>query len=238
MATAHNRANVGDIAKVVLMPGDPLRAKYIAEMYLTDVIQFNDIRNMLGYTGMYKGKRFSVMGSGMGCGSIGIYSHELYNKYDVEIILRVGSCGAYTNEVKLLDTIVVSSSYSASSYAKTYSEDQNEIMYGDETFRNHMLDIALKLQIDVTCKRIHTSDCFYHKKPEDLRYLVDDMHCVGVDMESFALFHNAHMANKIAGCLLTVSDHMITKEKVSADHRENSFHHMVQIALESLLPYA
>ena len=139
MATAHNRAEVADIANVVLMPGDPLRAKYIAEHYLSEVIQFNDVRNMFGYTGFYQGKRISVMGSGMGCGSMGIYSHELFNKYNVDSILRIGSCGAYSTELEILDVFLATSAYSESTYASTYSGEDIHFVESDETLNQSII---------------------------------------------------------------------------------------------------
>lgn len=238
MVTAHNAADVKDIANVVLMPGDPLRAKYIADTYLEDVVLFNEVRNMYGYTGTYRGKRISVMGSGMGCGSMGIYSHELFNKYDVDVILRVGSCGAYTTQLNLLDVLVVDSSWSESTYANTYSGVERDIVYPDHELCNYIQEVAHEHQVSIKVGRIHTSDCFYHKQKEDFALIVNQKNCVGVDMESFALFHNAAEANKKAATLLTVSDHCITKEKASSEAREQNFNDMIQLALLSVLKFA
>lgn len=238
MTTAHNAASLGDIANVVLMPGDPLRARYIAQTYLNDVVQFNDVRNMLGFTGTYKGKRVSVMGSGMGIGSMGIYSHELYCKYDVDLILRVGSCGAYTSDVKLLDVILVEDSYSESIYTQTYSNITKDIVHADGELQEHIKKNGEQKDLPIVCGRIHTSDCFYHKVKENLSYLNREKNCLGVDMESFALFHNALESGKKAGCLLTVSDHAITKEKATSQQREKNFNDMIELALDSVLAFA
>ncbi|MGX8833313.1 purine-nucleoside phosphorylase [Amedibacillus sp. YH-ame6] len=238
MASAHNRADAKDIANVVLMPGDPLRAKYIAETYLKDVIQFNDIRNMLGFSGTYRGKRISVMGSGMGCGSMGIYAHELYHKYDVDIILRIGSCGAYSTQLQMLDVFLAQSAYSESTYASTYSGENLHIVESEPQLNEHIITCAKEHQFPLKIGRVHTSDCFYHKVKEDLVDLVEHKGCLCVDMESFALFHIAHCAGKQAATLLTVSDHSITKEKVSAQAREQRFDTMMTLALGSIIEYA
>lgn len=235
MATAHNAAQLGDIANVVLMPGDPLRAKHIAETYLEHVVQVNDVRNMLAFTGTYQGKPLSIMGSGMGCGSMGIYSHELFYKYDVDVIIRIGSCGAYTTELALLDVLLVEESWSESTYAKTYSGFEGDVVYPSKVLNEQIQACAEELAMDIKHGRIHTSDCFYHKVKEDQVYLTQQQHCLGVDMESFALFHNAMEAGKKAASLLTVSDHPITKEKASREERERNFNKMIILALQTAL---
>lgn len=238
MSTAHNSAARDDVAIVVLMPGDPLRAKYIAETYLTDVIQFNAVRNMLGYTGTYKGKRVSVMGSGMGCASMGIYAHELFNKYDVDVILRAGSCGAYSEQLDLQDILVVESSWSQSTFASTYSGYKQDIVYPDKELYNRILQYIKESKIPFKKGRIHTSDCFYYKVKEDLSDIRDQKKCLAVDMESFALFHVGNEAGKKAASILTVSDHSLKKERLSVEERERNFNQMIEIALEVLLQYA
>ena len=238
MATAHNKASQEDIAKAVLMPGDPLRARYIAEKFLDQAVLVNDVRNMFGYTGMYKGKRITVMGSGMGCGSMGIYSHELFNKYDCDVIIRAGSCGAYAPDLQLKEVIVADSCYSESTYAKTYSGYEGDIVYPNGELCEQLYQSALQHQACCRKGRIHTSDCFYYRKKEDLHDLCDVKGCLGVDMESFALLHNAQTAGKKAAVLLTVSDHPQQKLKLSSDERERSFDEMILIALDVLVRYA
>ena len=139
MSTPHNSAVKGEIAKTVLMPGDPLRAKFIAETFLEDVVQFNTVRNMFGYTGTYKGKKISVMGSGMGMPSIGIYSYELYSQYDVENIIRIGSAGAYVKELKLFDVVLANGAYSESTYAKTQNGYEKDVIYPSEKLNKKIL---------------------------------------------------------------------------------------------------
>ena len=180
----------------------------------------------------------TVMGSGMGCGSMGIYSHELFNKYDCEVIVRAGSCGAYAPDLQLKEIIVEDSCYSESTYARTYSGYEGSIVYPDEELSNRLY--AQAQQHGALCRkgRMHTSDCFYYKKKEDLEDLCGRKGCLGVDMESFALLHNAAVAGKKAAVLLTVSDHPQRKEKLSREERERSFDEMIEIALDTLWTYA
>lgn len=238
MATAHNRAQKEEVAKAVLMPGDPLRAQYIAQKFLTNAVLINDVRNMFAYTGTYKGKRITVMGSGMGCGSMGIYSHELFYKYDCEVIIRAGSCGAYADDLQLKEIIIADSCYSESTYAQTYSGSLEHIVYPDKELSDQLYACALAHQANRRKGRIHTSDCFYHQLKEDLHDLCDVKGCLGVDMESFALFHTAAFTDKKAATLLTVSDLPARKEKLSSEERERSFDEMIEIALDVLWKYA
>jgi purine-nucleoside phosphorylase len=225
MATPHIEAAKGDIAEIVLMPGDPLRAKFIADNYLTDVKQFNKVRNMFGYTGYYKGKRVSVMGSGMGMPSIGIYAYELYKFYDVKKIIRIGSCGAYQKELKLYDIILVDKSYSTSTFARELSGYDNNLISSSKRLINEIEKVANELGINVIRGNIVTSDVFYSDNKIDQNYL-------GVEMESFALFHIANILNKEASCILTVSDSLVTKEETSSSEREQSLTKMIELALE------
>ena len=168
MPTPHNTALKGQIAKTVLMPGDPLRAKKIAETYLKDVVQFNDVRNMFGYTGTYKGHPISVMGSGMGMPSIGIYSYELYAQYDVERIIRIGSAGSYQADVKVYDVVLADSAYSESSYASTAFGYPEDVQLPSKVLNDRLLKAANRLAIPVKTGCIHSSDCFYRAKGSDL----------------------------------------------------------------------
>ena len=197
MSTPHNNAKIGQIAKTVLMPGDPLRAKKIAEAYLEDVVMFNDVRNNLGYTGKYKGKAVSVMSSGMGMPSIGIYSYELYSVYGVENIIRVGSAGSYSEALKVYDVILATEAYSESSYAKTQSGYEGNITYPSVSLNEKIKAAAESLGVTLHMGRIHSSDVFYREdKTPYYKRLHDELGCVCVEMESFALFHNAQVLGK------------------------------------------
>ena len=231
--TPHNEALKEDIAKVVLMPGDPLRAKYIAETYLEYYKIVNTVRNMLAYTGFYHGKKITVMGSGMGMPSIGIYSYELFKFYDVDIIIRIGSAGAYTKDLKLYDLVLVKASFSESTYAKTQNGTTDNILYASEELNNKIMDVANKNNIRVHYNIIHSSDVFYQEEnhyPE----LLEKYGCVCVEMESFALFHNAKVLGKKAACLLTISDSLVTHEETTSEERQNSFNEMIELALNSI----
>lgn len=233
MATPHIEANKGEIAEVVLMPGDPLRAKFIADTYLTEVTIFNDVRNMLGFTGYYNGKKVSVMGSGMGMPSIGIYSYELFNEYGVKKIIRIGSCGALIEDLNLFDVILVDASYSDSSYAYVQNGNTNNTIASSISLTNHIEDIAIKEGIKITKGNIYSTDVFY-KENINIKMLVNEHSCIGTEMESFALFHNAEVLNKEAACLLTVSDSLVTNEATTSEEREKSFLNMVLLALKAL----
>ena len=233
MATPHIKAEKGSIAETVLMPGDPLRAKFIAETYLSDVEMFNQVRNMFGYTGYYNGKKVSVMGSGMGMPSIGIYSYELYKQFDVNKIIRIGSCGAFVPELKLFDIILVDNAYSDSSYAYVQSGNEDKLISPSIDLTNHIEDIATKEGIKIIRGNIYSTDVFYNEKM-NLEELVNDYKCLGTEMESFALFQNAKLLNKEAACILTVSDSFITKEVTTSEQREKSFINMVELALKTL----
>ena len=231
MATPHIEALEGQIAKTVLMPGDPLRAKFIADKYLEDVVQFNNVRNILGFTGTYKGKRISVMASGMGMPSIGIYSFELYKFYNVENIIRIGSCGAYTADLELYDVLLADAAWSESSFAKTQNGDNNSILYPSKDLNNKIMDVAKELNIPVTKGMIHSSDVFYRENFKQYESIRDEHGCLAVEMESFALFHNASVLGKKAACLLTVSDNLVTMQETTSEERQNAFTKMMDIAL-------
>lgn len=232
MPTPHINAQNHEIAKTVLMPGDPLRAKFIADTFLTDVKQFNSVRNMFGYTGFYNGKKISVMGSGMGMPSIGIYSYELYKFYDVDTIIRVGSCGAYTKELKLYDTILVTEAYSESSFASAQGKELKDELPASKIVNEKLERIAKNLKIKIVKGKIHSSDVFYREFPQETLKNAQERNLLAVEMESFALFHNANVTNKHAACLLTVSDSLVTDESTTAQERETAFLNMMKIALE------
>lgn len=236
MSTPHNQANMGEIAKVVLMPGDPLRAKFIAETFLDDVVQFNSVRNMYGFTGTYKGVKVSVMGSGMGMPSIGIYSYELYSQYGVDTIIRIGSAGSYLEDVKVYDVVCASGAYSQSNYAKTMSKDNDDVQYPSKLVNEKIIESAKELGVKVHEKIIHSSDNFYYTCDDpDRTKRLKELDCACVEMESFALFHNAKVLNKNAACLLTISDSLVTHEETTAEERQSSFTTMMKIALEAAI---
>lgn len=221
----------GIIAKTVLMPGDPLRAKYIADEFLENVVQFNTVRNMFGYTGTYQGKEISVMGSGMGMASIGIYSYELFAFYDVENIIRIGSCGAYTTDLKVYDVVLVNDCWSESSFAKVQNGFEGDVLAASKELNERVVKVAEQLNIPIHTGRIHSSDVFYRRNFKDYETIRDQQHCIAVEMESFALFANAKELNKNATCLLTVSDSLVSGEITTSEERQNAFTKMMQLAL-------
>lgn len=223
------------IAKTVLMPGDPLRAKYIADNFLEDVEQFNTVRNMFGYTGTYKGEKVSVMGSGMGMPSIGIYSYELFAFYDVEKIIRIGSAGSYTSDLKVFDVVLATDAWSESSYAKTMTGFEDEFISGSTSLNSIIKDCAKEQNIKLIENTIHSSDVFYRKNFDDFKRINKEKGCVCVEMESFALFANAQFLNKEAACLLTISDSLVTKEATTSEEREKKLNEMIIVALEAAI---
>ena len=231
--TPHNEANKEDIAKVVLMPGDPLRAKFIAETYLEDYKLVNTVRNCFAYTGFYNGKKVTVMASGMGMPSIGIYSYELYKFYDVDTIIRVGSSGAYTDKLHLYDVVLVDGAYSDSSYALSQNGETRNILHGDKELNDHIKEVAKENNIPLHFNNIHSSDIFY-KENDNFPLLYEKYGCACVEMESFALFHNANVLGKKAACLLTISDNLVTHEATTSEEREKSFKQMIELALKSV----
>lgn len=220
------------IAKTVLMPGDPLRAKYIADTYLTDVIQFNATRNMFGFTGKYQGKKITVMGSGMGMPSIGIYSYELYKFYGVENIIRIGSAGSYDASLKVFDTVLVTEAVSESNYAKVAFNYRSKRMKPSKSLNQRLAKAAEKLNIPLALAAIHSSDVFYGENPDHWKEMRTKYNCMAVEMESFALFANAKSLGKKAACLLTISDSFVAPEITTAEERQTSFNNMMKIALE------
>lgn len=232
MSTPHIKAEKDQIAKTVLMPGDPLRAKFIADTFLSDVKQFNSVRNMFGYTGTYQGKKISVMGSGMGQPSIGIYSYELYKFFDVENIIRIGSCGAYAKELNIYDTVLVDAAYSESTFAKVQSGEEADTLNASKTLNEKLAGFAKNLNIPIHRGTIHSSDVFYREDGSVALKLAEERALLGVEMESFALFHNANVTGKNAACLLTVSDSFVTKEVTTPEERQTAFTNMMKIALE------
>jgi len=236
MSTPHNQANMGEIAKTVLMPGDPLRAKFIAETFLENPVQFNSVRGMFGFTGTYKGKKVSVMGSGMGIPSIGIYSYELFKFYGVEKIIRIGSAGSYTNELNIYDVLLVEGAFSESTFALCQSGDTDKIQYPDPSLKEELRDAAKRLNIDVREGLVYSSDNFYFEENAIAanRANVAEYNLLACEMESFGLFHTAKILGKKAACLLTISDSLVTHEETTHEERQKKLIDMMKIALEAV----
>ena len=232
--TPHIHAQAGDFAPTVLMPGDPLRAKYIAETFLQNAREVSRVRNALAFTGEYNGIPVSVMGSGMGMPSIGIYSWELYNEFAVENIIRIGSCGAYTPELKLYDVLLAEQAWSESSFARVQSRDESPIKKPHPLLNEAIRNSAAVQNFSLHEGTIHSSDVFYRQNFNEYQDIFRQHNALAVEMESFALFHNAQVLNKRAACLLTVSDQLITGEAASAEDRETAFTNMMAIALGAL----
>ena len=231
MSTPHNGAEKGDIAKTVLMPGDPLRAKYIADTYLKDVKCFNTVRNMFGYTGTYEGKEVSVMGGGMGMPSIGIYSFELYHFYDVDQIIRIGSAGGISDKVKVRDLVIGMGASTNSNFASQYKLPGTFAPIADFGLLRKAVEIAEEKNIPVAVGNILSSDTFY-TDDETANDQWKKMQVLCVEMEAAALYMNAARAGKKALCMLTISDHLYTGEALSAEERQTSFHEMMEVALK------
>lgn len=229
--TAHNSAKAGDFAKTVLMPGDPLRAKYIAETYLENPRQVNAVRNMFGYTGTYKGKEISVMGGGMGMPSIGIYSYELFNFYDVDQVIRIGSAGAFQDNIKLMDVVIGMGACTDSNYAYQYGLPGTFAPIADYELLNRAVETAKLQGTNVVVGNVLSSDVFYNAM-SNVNDLWRDMGVLAVEMEAAALYMNAAKAGKKALCMLTISDHLYTGESLSAEDRQLGFGKMMEIALE------
>ncbi len=229
--TPHNGAKMGDIAKTVLMPGDPLRAKFIADNYFENVRCFNTVRNMLGFTGEYKGKEISVMGGGMGMPSVGIYSYELFNFYDVDNIIRIGSAGAYSDDVKVRDLVIASGASTNSNYASQFKLPGTIAPVADFGLMRKAVEIAENKGIKVVVGNVLSSDTFYCDDA-GANDAWKKMGVICVEMEAAALYLNAARAHKKALCMLTISDHIYTGEALSAEERQNSFREMMEVALE------
>lgn len=227
--TAHINAQKEDIAKIVLMPGDPKRAKYIADNFLENAKLVTDVRGMLGFTGFYEGKKVTVMASGMGTGSMGIYSYELYNFYDVDTIIRIGSCGSYDPKLNVYDVLLATSCYSESSYGLELDGNTSKILESSSEIN----DKILKSGNNIIVGRVHSVDAFYNNI--DINKCFKENNCLAVEMEAFALFSNARALNKKCACLLTVSDNLVTGASISSLEREKSFNEMITLALKSVL---
>jgi purine-nucleoside phosphorylase len=231
MGTAHNNAEKGQIADCVIMPGDPVRAKYIADNYFENAVCFNNIRGINGYTGTYKGKRVSVMASGMGMPSMGIYSYELYNYYDVTSIIRIGTAGALSDKLKLMDVVIAMGACNDSNYASQFNLPGTFAPIADYELLRKATDCADNMKISTSVGNIVSSDVFYNDN-NDVNESWKKMGVLAVDMETAALYDNANRAGKKALSILTVSDHLFRDEHLLAEERSTSVDNMIKLALE------
>lgn len=229
--TPHINAKKGDFAKTVLMPGDPLRAKYIAETYLENPRLVTSVRNMLGYTGTYKGKEISVMGGGMGMPSIGIYSYELFNFYDVDQIIRIGSAGALQDDVELMDIVIGMGACTDSNFVSQYNLPGTYAPIADYELMSRAIEKAKEQGTKVVVGNVLSSDVFYNAD-ETVNRRWKDMGVLCVEMEAAALYMNAVKAKKKALCILTISDHIMKGEGLNSEERQVGFGKMMEIALE------
>lgn len=237
MATAHIESDIKDVAPVVLMPGDPLRAKYIAENFLEDAKLINKVRNMFGYTGTYKGKRVTVFASGMGIPSIGIYSYELFKFYNVEKIIRIGTCGSFNKDIKLLDVILSSGAYCKSYFDMLLDGGDVDFITSSDDLNRTIMDVAKLKNIDLKYGKTITSDVFdlYCDDEDKFRSNFPDENFLSVEMEAFGLFYIANKLKREASCLMTVVDSLYDKRSLSSEEREKSLNEMIEIALESII---
>ncbi len=226
-----NVSEQGIIAETVLMPGDPLRAKFIADTYLENPVQFNTIRNMFGFTGTYKGRKISIMGSGMGMPSIGIYSYELINFYGVKNIIRIGSCGAIQENIKIRDIIIGMSASTTSNYASQYNLPGTYAPTASWELMKKAIAIADSKGITTKVGNILSSDIFYDDTADVWKKWAK-MGVLAIEMEAAALYMNAARAGVNALCVLTVSDSLVSHEATTAEERQTSFTNMMEIALE------
>ena len=236
MPTAHIEAKEEDIAKKVLLPGDPLRCKYIAEHFLTNVEIVNNVRNMTAYTGFYKGERITVFPSGMGIPSVGIYAYELYNIYHVEEIIRIGTCGSFNQNLKLLDVVLAESADSISSFPKAFDGDDIHHIESNQELNHKIIDSAKNNHIDLKVGPIITSDVFdpYIDFEKYIKNYSSEVDYLALEMEAFGLFYIAKKFNKKASALMTIVDIIGQKQAISSEDRQNSLNEMIQIALDAI----
>lgn len=238
MSTPHNEAKLGDIAKTVIMPGDPLRAKYIAENFLEDFKLVNSVRNIYAYTGSYKGKEITIMASGMGMPSMGIYCYELYKFYDVENIIRIGSCGAYSPDLKLFDIILADNVFSESNFALTFNNDDSHIVEANIELNNIIKQTAQEYNIPIVEGNTVCTDCFDIYMSDVNKFLgrlPENFNPISAEMEAFSLFYISKFLNKKASCLMSVVDSKFIDTVATAKQRETGLNNMIKLALDSSL---
>ena len=234
MPTPHIESEVNEIASIVLMPGDPNRAKYIADNYLINVKIVNKVRGINAYTGEYEGKVITIFPSGMGIPSMGIYSYELFNYYGVEKIIRIGTMGAYNPELKLGDIVITNRAYSDSSFAKVQSDYKKNYLDADNSINEKIIQTADEMKINYVKGNIFTSDVFYEKEGEWLRKR-KQFNVLGVEMETFGLLQTARICNKKATAIFTISDSFCFEEKLSSEEREKNLNNLIELALKTSL---
>ena len=231
--TVHIESKKEDIAPRVLMPGDPNRAHYIASKYLKDAKLVNRVRGELAYTGTYKDVPVTIFSSGMGIGSMGIYSYELFNDYDVEKIIRIGTAGSYKEDLKVYDIVVADSAYSNTCYDEEAGIENIDTINSSFELNSTIIDTAALKNIKVTTGRLHTSLAFYTESKDYTKYT--DLGCVAVEMEAYALLFNEKKKKKQATAIVTISDNLITHEEINSEERERKLDEMIMLALESII---
>src|SRR5699024_818578 len=233
--SVHIGAKQGQIADKILLPGDPLRAKYIAETYFEDVFQYNEVRGMYGYTGTYKGERISVQGTGMGVPSISIYVNELIQSYDVKKLIRVGTCGALREDVNVRDIILAQGATTDSKQNEFISQGIHYAPVADFELLKRAYDVTKEKGCTLHVGNVFTSDTYYRDRAKEVNELLAAYRVLAVEMETSALYTLAAKFGRQALSILTVSDHVVTGEETSAEERQTSFHEMMEIALETAL---
>lgn len=231
----HIGAKDGEIAETILLPGDPLRAKYIAKTYLNDAIQYNDIRGMLGFTGTYKGKRISVQGTGMGIPSISIYVNELIQNYNVQNLIRVGTCGGLLDDVNVHDIVLAQAATTDSQMNRLVFDHIDYAPIADFGLLKQAHKITEQKDVNLHVGNVFTTDFFYQHDPKTLHRLLRQFKVLAIEMETTALYTLAAKFKRRALSILTVSDHVITGVETTAKERETSFHEMMEIALETAI---
>lgn len=236
--TPHNEAKKEDIANIVIMPGDPLRAKYIAENFLDDYCLVNSVRGMYAYTGTYKGKRITVMASGMGMPSMGIYSYELYKFYDVEAIIRIGSCGAYSKDLNLFDIVLSENCFTEGNYALTMNNEDCHMVSSNSDINNIIKETAKENNINLYVGNTVCTDCFDIYMTDVNQFLdriPENFSPISAEMEAFALFYTAKLLNKKASCIMSVVDSKYIDKVATPEERQTGLNNMIKLALDSSL---
>ena len=233
MSTVHIEAEKQDIAKKVLMPGDPNRAKYIADKYLKDVKIVNKLRGELAFTGTYKDVSVTIFSSGMGIGSMGIYSYELFNDYDVDEIIRIGTAGSYLEELQVFDLLLATSAYSKTYFDEEAGHEDVEIINSSSELNSKIINTARLKNVKLKTGRVHTTEAFYTENKDYSPFIENE--CMAVEMETYALLYNAKKFMKKASALLTISDNLINHEIMDSDTREKKLDEMIVLALDSII---